>query len=253
MSDSAAPAYLETRDGVRIAHHRTPGRAPGVVFLGGFASDMQGTKAKALEAWARERGRAFVRFDYQGHGQSSGRFVDGTLTQWLADSLAVLDHLTDGPQILVGSSMGGCIMLLAALQRPERVAGLVGLAAAPDFTEDLLLQSLDDDARATLDREGIYDMPSPYGEPTPLSRALIEDGRSHLLLRGTIELTCPVRLIHGMRDEDVPWEWSLRTQAALASEDVEVTLVKNADHRLSTPADLRRLESTLDGLLGERA
>ncbi|SDG15835.1 Pimeloyl-ACP methyl ester carboxylesterase [Limimonas halophila] len=248
MSDTAAPAYLDTGHGARIAHHRTPGAAPGIVFLGGFASDMDGTKATALEAYARERGRAFVRFDYQGHGQSSGRFVDGTVSAWLADSLAVLDHLTEGPQVLVGSSMGGCMMLLAALQRPERVAALVGLAAAPDFTEDLLLPTLDEAARETLAREGVYNMPSPYGDPVPLSKALVDDGRKHLLLRDTIDLTCPVRLIHGMRDDDVPWHWSLKTQAALASEDVEVTLVKNADHRLSAPADLRRLERTLDGL-----
>lgn len=253
MSDTDAPACLDTSHGARIAYRRTPGATPGIVFLGGFASDMEGTKATALEAYARERGRAFVRFDYQGHGQSSGRFVDGTVSAWLADSLAVLDELTEGPQVLVGSSMGGCMMLLAALQRPERVAGLVGLAAAPDFTEDLLLPALDAQARETLEREGVYEMPSPYGEPVPLSKALVDDGRQHLLLRGTIELTCPVRLIHGMRDDDVPWDWSLKTQAALSSEDVEVTLVKDADHRLSAPADLRRLERTLDGLVTEIA
>jgi pimeloyl-ACP methyl ester carboxylesterase len=213
-----------------------------LVFLGGFMSDMTGTKACALEAFARERGQAFLRFDYAGHGASSGAFADGTIGRWAEDAVAALDALSGGPQILIGSSMGGWIMLLAALARPERVAGLVGIAPAPDFTEDLIWAGAGPEARSAWERDGVYHEPSDYGEePYPITLRLIEEGRQHLLLRGPIALACPVRLIHGMRDADVPWETSLRLAGALESHDVEVTLVKDGDHRMSEPPDLARL------------
>ncbi len=249
--DCPAPAILARPDGSTIAYQKTPGRddvdeRPGLVFLGGFMSDMTGTKASALETFARERGRALLRFDYSGHGASSGAFADGTIGRWTEDTIAALDALTEGPQILIGSSMGGWIMLLAALARPERVAGLVGIAAAPDFTEDLIWASAGPEVRATLEREGVYHDPSDYGdEPYPITLRLIEEGRQHLLLRDRIALACPVRLIHGMRDADVPWETSLRLAEALESRDVEVTLVKDGDHRLSEPPDLVRLFGTI--------
>lgn len=234
------------RDGATIAFRRTAGDGPGVVFLGGYKSDMTGTKAMALEAHCRARGRAFVRFDYQGHGASSGRFEDGTIGLWAGDAVEVLDRLTEGPQILVGSSMGGWLMLLAALARKERIAGLVGIAAAPDFTEDLIWAGLDEAARARLEAEGAIREPSEYGEPYVYTRALVEDGRRHLLLRGKIPLGCPARLLHGMRDPDVPWRTSLRLAEALAGDDVRVTLVKDGDHRLSRDRDLALLTDSLD-------
>ena len=243
---------LTREDGTVLAYYKTnPGKAriengqpsPGLVFLGGFMSDMSGGKAQALEGYAAAQGRAFLRFDYRGHGQSSGRFADATIGDWLGDALAVLDALTEGPQILVGSSMGGWIMLLAALARPQRIAGLVGIAAAPDFTEDLIWGIATPAQRAALESVGYVDNPSAYSdEPYRITRRLIEEGRDHLLLSRSIPLACPVRLIHGLADPDVPWQTSLRLAEALESEDVEVTLVKGAGHRLSEPADLARLE-----------
>ena len=241
---------LTREDGPTLAYHRTPGREPGVVFLTGFRSDMTGDKATTLEAFCRDRGQAYLRFDYGGHGDSEGAFTDGTIGDWAGDAVAALDALTDGPQILVGSSMGGWIMLLAALARPERIAGLVGIAAAPDFTEDLMWETADAEIRATLRRDGVYLEPSEYSdEPTPITLKLIEEGRRHLLLRAPIALDCPVRLIHGRRDPDVPWQTAERLADALTSEDVEITYVKAGDHRLSSPADLRRLTRTVGALL----
>jgi len=233
-----------------IAYRHTPGRGPGIVFLGGYMSDMTGTKALALEAWARRRGQAFTRFDYQGHGASSGRFEDGTVGTWAADAVAVLDAVTSGPQVLVGSSMGGWIMLLAALRRPERVAALVGIAAAPDFSEDLMWDAFDTDVRAILRRDGKWYRPSQYfDDPKPVTLRLIEEGREHLLLRGPIGFAGPVRLLHGMADPDVPWQTSLRLADALAGDDVRLTLVKDGDHRLSREPDLALLCRTVDELL----
>ncbi|MEE8535915.1 MAG: alpha/beta hydrolase [Kiloniellales bacterium] len=249
--DDATPAIITRSDGATIAYHRigrcdSDDRRPGLIFLGGFMSDMTGTKATALEAFARERGQAFVRFDYQGHGASSGDFADGTIGRWAEDAVTVLDRVSEGPQILIGSSMGGWIMLLAALARPERVAGLVGVAAAPDFTEDLMWRRYPPEVRETLEREGVYQEPSDTGEePTTITLGLIEEGRRHLLLGGPIALSCPVRLLHGMKDEAVPWETALRLAEALESRDVEVTLVKDAGHRLSEPQDLARLMATV--------
>lgn len=241
--------FLPRSGGGSLAFRRLEGRGPGVVFLGGLHSDMTGTKATALAAHCRAAGRAFVRFDYSGHGASAGRFEEGTIGGWLADALRVLDEATEGPQVLVGSSMGGWIMLLAVLARPGRVRGLAGVAAAPDFTEELIWERLPAESRRRLIGEGSILRPSAYGaEPYSLTRRLIEEGREHLLLRGPIGVRCPVRLIHGMADPDVPWEVSLRLCGCLESADVSLTLVKEGDHRLSAPADLRRLTETVEAL-----
>mgnify|MGYP002338710694 CR=1 FL=1 len=249
-SESPRPSVLATPDGARIAYHHSPGRLPGVVFMGGFASDMTGTKATALEAFVRQRGNAFVRFVYQGHGQSSGAFRDGTIGQWSRDAIHVLDSLTQGPQVLVGSSMGGWIMLLAALARPAHAAGMLGIAAAPDFTEDMLWAGFDAETRTRIERDGVYEMPSDDGAPVPITHELIREGRDHLLMRGPIPLTCPVRLIQGMQDEEVPWDWALKLTERLQSGDVETVLIKHGDHRLSDGPDLDRLRYQLDRLLG---
>lgn len=231
------------RDGVTIAWHHTPAapgqRGPGVMFLGGFMSDMTGTKAVALERWAAGRGIAYTRFDYRGHGQSGGLFEEGTIGAWADDAVAVLDAVTTGPQILVGSSMGGWMMLLAALRRPRRVAGLVGIASAPDFTEDLIWNGIGPEIRAVLQRDGRWYRASAYfAEPKPITLALVEEGRKHLLLRGPVAFDGPVRLLHGQEDRDVPWETSLRLSAALTGRDVRLTLVKDGDHRLSRDQDI---------------
>ena len=245
-----APEKLPRDGGATIAYRASPGKSPGVVFLGGYRSDMSGSKALALEACCRARGQAFLRFDYFGHGESSGDFTDGTIGRWSEDALAVLDALTAAPQVLVGSSMGGWIMVLAALARPERIAGLVGVAAAPDFTEDLIPIRLTADQKESLERDGIIHLASDYGdEPTPVTRDLIEDGRRHLVLRRALPLDVPVRLLHGMKDADVPWQTSLRLAQMVNSADVEITLVKDGDHRLSDEPGLERLCAALGGLL----
>lgn len=244
------PDFIDSPDGRRIALHATPGGAPGVVFMGGFRSDMTGSKATALEDHVTGRGHGFLRFDYSGHGQSSGRFEDGTVSDWLADSLAVIDAQTAGPQILVGSSMGGWLALLAALARPDRIAGLVLIAPAPDFTERLMWQVFSDATKTRLMDSGRHAEPNPYDDtPTVITRRLIEDGRRHLLLDAPIAIHAPVRILHGQADQDVPWRLSLELADRLAGEDVATTLVKSGDHRLSTPRDLARLCATLDGLL----
>lgn len=243
---TAETAFLVGPEGRRIAYHRLPGRAPGVMFLGGYASDMTGTKASALEAFCRARGQAFLRFDYSGHGRSSGDFRDGTIGRWTADALAAFDRATEGPQILVGSSMGGWIMLLVARARAERIAGLVGVAAAPDFTEDLMWARMTPAARAELAHTGVILEPSRYDErPYEITRALIEDGRRHLLLRQPLPLAAPLRLLHGMGDADVPWQTALRILERYAGRDATVTLVKDGDHRLSRPQDLARIEAAI--------
>ncbi len=254
MNDTSPEAeFLTCEDGATIAYHRIPGKGPGVVFLTGFKSDMSGGKALLLDEMSRRRGQAFLRFDYTGHGASSGCFEDGTIGRWAADAVAAIDALTDGPQVLVGSSMGGWIMLLAALARPERVAGLVGVAAAPDFTEDLMTEALTDDQRAALARDGFVDIPNCYDEQEPyrIEQRLLDDGRNHLLLRTAIDLRVPVRLIHGMCDEDVPWRTGLKIVEGLQSDDVEITYVKAGGHRLSEPHDLDRLERTVGALLDQ--
>jgi pimeloyl-ACP methyl ester carboxylesterase len=250
------PSQTLTRDdGVTIAYHRTPGHTPGAVFLGGFKSDMSGTKATALEAHCRDADRAFVRFDYRGHGESSGRFEDGTIGAWIGDALAVIDGATEGPQILVGSSMGGWIALACALARPARVAGVIGVAAAPDFTEELMWARFSPEARRAIETAGVWREPSAYDpEGYPITKGLIEDGRKHLLLnRSAIAIHVPVRLIHGMKDASVPWSTAPRIAALLLSEDVRVKLIKDGDHRLSREQDLAILFDTLDELCDKLA
>ena len=242
---------LARPDGNFVAYAISKGCGPTIVFLGGFRSDMAGTKAIALEAWAQANGRAFLRFDYLGHGQSSGRFEDGTIGRWLDDSLAAIDTLTTGKLVLVGSSMGGWLSLLVALKRPERLSGLVLIAAAPDFTERMLLKGLSPEDRATLQREGRLERPSQYSsEPSVFTWKLIEEGRNHLVLDKKLALPCPVRLLHGQSDPDVPWEYSLQIAEHLDTPEVITTFVKGGDHRLSTPADIARLIAIVEELAG---
>lgn len=249
---SGAPQYLDLPDGRRLAYRRRPAAdrtrdGAGVLFLGGFKSDMTGTKASFLDRACAARGLGFVRFDYSGHGASSGRFEDGTIGAWAEEAIAIVDRVAEGRLILVGSSMGGWIMLLAALARPQRVAGLIGLAPAPDFTEALIWNRLGDADRDRLMRAGRLEMPSDYSEePTVITRTLIEEGRRHLLLSAPIGIRCPVRLLHGMADPDVPYRLSLELADRIAGEDVRVTLIKHGDHRLSRDDDLALLAATLD-------
>lgn len=211
---------------------------------------MTGTKATFLDEFCGARGICYVRFDYSGHGASSGRFEDGTIGRWAEDAIAVIDGATEGKLILVGSSMGGWIMLLAALARPDRVAALVGLAPAPDFTEALIWRGLSDDERDRLIRIGRLETPSAYSDqPAIITRALVEEGRRHLLLSAPIGLGCPVRLLHGMADPDVPYRLSLELAERIAGQDVRVTLIKNGDHRLSRADDLALLAATIEDLL----
>ena len=249
MPESPPPSLLKREGRDTIAYRAMDGTSPGVMFCGGFMSDMTGTKATALEAHCRSTGRAFVRFDYAGHGESGGAFRDGTIGSWRDDALAVLDRIAMGPQILVGSSMGGWIVLLLAQARPERVAGLVGVAAAPDFTEDLIWATLDDEGRRTLTETGEIVMPCDYGDdPYPITMGLIEEGRDHLLLGAPIALRRPIHLLQGMRDEDVPWRTALQIAERVESERVTVELIKDGDHRLSRDEDLARLCAAVEGI-----
>jgi pimeloyl-ACP methyl ester carboxylesterase len=242
--------HLETAAGRRIAFRRTLGSGPGVVFLGGFRSDMEGTKALALERWAQRTGRAFLRFDYSGHGTSSGDFLDGCIGDWAEDAAAVLAALTTGPQVLVGSSMGGWISLLLARARPERVAGLVGIAAAPDFTEDSMWAGFSPAQRDALAATGRVALASDYSDdPYVITHKLIEDGRRHLVLRAPLVLPFPVRLLQGTADADVPVAVALRLLDHATGPDIRLTLVKGADHRFSTPDCLSMIEAALDEVL----
>jgi pimeloyl-ACP methyl ester carboxylesterase len=242
---------LDRGDGVQLAWVKQGGQGPIVVFLPGFRSDMTGDKATALADYCAARNQAMLRFDYSGHGASDGRFEDGTIGGWADDAISIIDRQTEGPLVLVGSSMGGWIALLAALARPQRVAALIGIAAAPDFTETLMWQAMTFEERARLMRDGVLHVPSQYGGPYPITRALIEDGRTHQLLNAPIAIDCPVRLLHGQQDPDVPWETALRIAGQLTGQDVQVHLVKDGDHRLSRPPDLALLTRTLAPLLGE--
>jgi pimeloyl-ACP methyl ester carboxylesterase len=240
---------LDRGDGTELAWSRLDGSSPTIVFLPGFRSDMKGDKATALAAFCASRGVGMLRFDYSGHGVSGGEFIRGTIGVWTSDTLTVIDRLTEGALVLVGSSMGGWLALLTALQRPERIAAIVGVAAAPDFTEKLMWESMTFEERARLAQYGVLHVPSQYGEPTPIAKALIEDGRAHLLLDDPIPLNCPVRLLHGQADPDVPWELALRTAERLTGSDVEVILIKDGDHRLSRARDLALLQRTVVALL----
>ncbi len=233
----------------RLAYHRHAGdnNKTGVIFLGGYASDMTGTKACFLADCCASRNISFLRFDYRGHGRSDGDFKDGTIGAWLEDSLAVFDQLTQGPQIVIGSSMGGWLGLLLALQRAERIKAFIGIAAAPDFTEDLMWDMFTETQRAQLARDGmIYDENAPPEERAPITLRLIEEGRQHLLLRDKINLQCPVRLLQGMADTDVPWRHAQRITEALTSHDARVELIKDGDHRLSRQQDLDTLWETVE-------
>ncbi len=228
--------FLDTAQGRRLAYHRTPGRGPGIIFCGGFMSDMTGTKAIWLEDWARQQGRAFLRFDYSGHGESSGAFEEGCIGDWAEDAMAALTALTEGPQVLVGSSMGGWIALLLARRAPERVKGLVGIAAAPDFTEDSMWPDLSAAQQREVQEQGQTAMISAYDDrPFVLTRRLFEDGRAQLVLRDPLPLPFPVRLVQGTEDEAVATEVPLRLLAHAESPDMRLTLVKGADHRFSSP------------------
>jgi pimeloyl-ACP methyl ester carboxylesterase len=244
------PTFLECSDGRRIAYHLSEGQSPCVLFLGGFKSNMYGGKAEILEAYCCRRGQRFIRFDYTGHGQSSGAFADGTIGGWKQDALTVFDRLGSSQNILVGSSMGAWIALLVALERKERVSGLVTIAAAADFTERCIWQRLPQKERSELMEKGIYLAPSCYGEePYPITRQLIEEARTHLLLGKDIPLTMPVRLLHGMQDEDVPWTISQEIMNRLATRDADLLLIKDGGHRLSEPDQLHKICKALESIL----
>lgn len=245
-------ALLSLPDGSRLAYSHLEGSSPGILFCSGFNSDMQGNKAIALADWCRQQGRQFTRFDYFGHGQSDGKVEEGSIGRWRDDALAILDSVTHGPQLVVGSSMGGWVMLLVALARPERLCGLLGLAAAPDFTARLA-QSLSAAQQQQLADTGYADLPncSDDGQPYRVGLHMLQEAESHLLLAADIPVDLPVRLIHGQADEDVPWQLSFTLAERLRSADVEVQLVKSGDHRLSEPADLQRLRITVEQMLRE--
>ena len=244
------PQILTTPQNRQLAYEQTPGSGPGVVFLGGFKSDMQGSKALFLQDWASRTGRAFLRFDYSGHGQSSGDFLDGCIGDWAQDALAALSSLTQGPQVLVGSSMGGWIALLLARQMPSRIAGLVGIAAAPDFTEDSMWAGFTAPQRETLMTTGQIALPSDYSDaPYVITRRLIEDGRNHLVLRSPLPLPFPVRLLQGTADTDVPVSVAQRLFDHAQSPDMTLTLRRDADHRFSTPDCLGMIQSAVTDIL----
>ena len=261
MTNSAAndqePAFIEvgSGDGQRkIAVRARAGTAPGLIWLGGFNSDMQGTKALALDAWAAERGRACVRFDYSGHGESGGTFIDGTIGRWLEESVAVFEQFCRGPQVVIGSSMGGWMALLLAREIARRattppasqaslssLAGLVLIAPAPDFTEQLMWNHFTPEIQQEIQTKGVWMRPSQYGDPYPITRALIEEGRNHLLLGSAVEVGCPVRILQGAQDPDVPWQHAFALAHRLPTDDVVLTMIQDGDHRLSRPQDIARI------------
>ena len=256
MSTSPSTPQFITVDGDAIALRRRDGRAPGVVWLGGFRSDMLGTKAAMLDLWAQEQGHAFLRHDYSGHGESGGRFADGTISRWLAQSLAVFRQFTDGPQILVGSSMGAWIALRMAGElrkagEAARIGGMLLLAPAPDFVTELMEPQLSDAHRRALAEQGFFEEPSEYApEPNVYTRALFEDGRANRVLDGRIEVECPVHILQGMADPDVPYAHAVRLAGHLPPERVTLTLIGDGDHRLSRPRDLAMIVGALESLAG---
>lgn len=232
--------------GERLAWRGVDGDPPTVVWLGGFRSDMTGTKAQALADRAAGRGRRFVRFDYSAHGQSSGDFLQATVTRWRSDALAVIDALTEGPLVLVGSSMGGWLACLAALARPERVRGLVLVAPAADFTERLIRPGLSAQALRAIATDGVWMRPSIYGDPDPVTRALLEDGARWSILPGPVAIDAPVRILQGGQDDAVPWRHALALAEAITAPDLVFTLIRDGDHRLSRPPDLERLSAAVE-------
>ena len=242
-------AVITTAQGRTLAYEMTQGTGPCIVFLSGLKSDMQGTKAVHLEAWARAQGRAFLRFDYSGHGESSGAFTDGCIGDWAQDTEHMLEAVTEGSLILVGSSMGGWQSLLAAKRSPERIAGLVTIAAAPDFTEDSMWASFSGAQKAQMEREGQVALPSDYGEPYIITKRMIEDGRDQLVLRSPLDLPCPVRFLQGTADEDVDMSVALRLLEHASGTDMRLTLVDGADHRFSDAACLRLIETAVQDVL----
>src|SRR5215831_1543693 len=230
-----------------IAVRARAGKGPGLFWLGGFKSDMKGTKAQALDHWAASVGRACVRFDYSGHGESGGKFTEGTIGRWLEESLAVYLRFAQGPQVVIGSSMGGWLALLLARALCERkhtvpIVGMVLIAPAVDFTEELMWQQFSDAIKREIEKKGVWMRPSRYDEePYPITRDLIEDGRKHLLLGGLIETRCPVHILQGVQDPDVPWRHAVELVSRFSRDDVVLTLIKDGDHRLSRPDDIDRM------------
>jgi pimeloyl-ACP methyl ester carboxylesterase len=241
--------FLDTASGRRIAYHATPGSQPTLVFLGGFKSDMDGTKAVHLEAWAKAQGRAFLRLDYSGHGQSSGEFTDGCIGDWAEDAMACIESVTQGPLVLIGSSMGGWISLLCAKKIGARIAGMVTIAAAPDFTEDSMWAGFDAGQRAELQAKGHVALPSDYGEPYIITRKLIEEGRNQLVLRSPLELPFPVRFLQGTADADVEMSVALRLMDHATGPDMRLVVLKDGDHRFSDAAALQLIEDATNNVL----
>jgi pimeloyl-ACP methyl ester carboxylesterase len=244
------PAFIEVgKDGAarRIVVRARKGGTPGLFWLSGFNSDMKGTKALALDDWAARRDRACVRFDYSGHGESGGAFIDGTIGRWLEESVAVFEQFCAGPQVVIGSSMGGwmALLLARAIKRREvsraSLAGLVLIAPAPDFTEALMWSGFSPEIRRQIETKGVWLRPSQYGEPYPITRALIEEGRNHLLLGSAIDVGCPVRILQGAQDPDVPWKHAFALAHRLPADDVVLTVIQDGDHRLSRPQDIARM------------
>ena len=247
---SGMTEYLTSSSGHRLAYRKSQGAAgkPRLVWFSGFNSDMTGSKVLALESWAQANGFPFLAFDYSGHGISDGDFADGTISGWRDDCLSIVDELSEEPLVLVGSSMGGWMALLTALARKDRVAGIVLIAPAPDFTQKLMWDGFDEAVRQQILTEGVWMRPSEYGDPYPITRALIEDGKQWQIMDGKIDLDVPVRILQGVLDDAVPWEHSMALVHNLTAEDVTYTLVKDGDHRLSRDQDIARLLATVGEL-----
>ena len=241
---------IQSSNGTELAYQFQPGKAPVVVFLPGYKSDMAGTKATMLSQYCQRNSQACLLFDYSGHGVSGGDFIDGTIGRWTQDAVEVIKHVVgDQPVLLVGSSMGGWVMLLAALHLKQQLAGMLGIAVAPDFTEELMWQGFTLEQKSKIQEQGVIYLPSDYDEPYPVTYKAILDGRENLLLHGPIDINCPARFIHGMQDQDVPWECTLRTIQQLSAKDVQLRLLKDGDHRLSNDDQLAIIKQMLDELL----
>ncbi len=243
------PDFITTPQGRKLAYHMTEGKGPGVIFLGGLKSDMTGSKAMYLEDWAKSQGRSFLRFDYSGHGQSSQEFTDGCIGDWAEDAQFAIETLTQGPQLLVGSSMGGWISLLMSKRIPERMMGLVTIAAAPDFTEDGFWAEFDEDQKRQVMEEGQVALPSDYGEPYIITRRMIEDGRNQLVMREPLALPFPVRMVQGTADTSVKTETALNLLKFATCDDIRLTLVRNKDHSFSDPECLTLIEASIGEVL----